>query len=298
MEKYIFGKLRREECIVSMPLIQLYVCCHQLTQVPTHPLLIPIQTGAALTAERFPGFLVDNVGANISAKNRAYCELTAQYWAWKNAMADYYGFFHYRRFLYPDIHEKKPYRIEASPTIAILEKLRYDRFTECIEACDLIAPIGERIYRPVLEHYAAAPFHHGRDLERVREIVEERYPEFGSAMETYLTGTICYFGNIYIMRRSVFEDYCAWLFHILDAFDRRTDMSGYSTQERRVDGYLAERLFGIYYTYQKQRQVLRMLELPRVHFIPERIERRKKRLMNAVLPPGSHRWAVVKGLFM
>ena len=43
--------------------------------------------------------LMDNTGENISEKNSMYCELTAQYWAWKNLNADYYGFFHYRRYL-------------------------------------------------------------------------------------------------------------------------------------------------------------------------------------------------------
>ena len=41
----------------------------------------------------------DDEGDNISQKNKTYCELTAQYWAWKNEDADYYGFFHYRRYL-------------------------------------------------------------------------------------------------------------------------------------------------------------------------------------------------------
>lgn len=41
----------------------------------------------------------DNEGDNISGKNPDYCELTAQYWAWKNIDCDYYGFFHYRRYL-------------------------------------------------------------------------------------------------------------------------------------------------------------------------------------------------------
>ena len=45
-----------------------------------------------------PGFFLDNEGANISSKNKSYCELTTQYWAWKNVDADYYGFCHYRRF--------------------------------------------------------------------------------------------------------------------------------------------------------------------------------------------------------
>ena len=37
-------------------------------------------------------------GINLDI-NSAYCELTTQYWVWKNIDADYYGFIHYRRFL-------------------------------------------------------------------------------------------------------------------------------------------------------------------------------------------------------
>ena len=45
-----------------------------------------------------PGFHLDNEEENISSKNKSYCELTTQYWAWKNVDADYYGFCLYRRF--------------------------------------------------------------------------------------------------------------------------------------------------------------------------------------------------------
>ena len=78
--------------------IKIYVSCHKECFVPSNKLLYPIQVGTCF-AEEIPGVLHDNTGDNISDKNKMYCELTAQYWAWKNDDADYYGFFHYRRYL-------------------------------------------------------------------------------------------------------------------------------------------------------------------------------------------------------
>ena len=273
--------------------IKLFVSCHQPAAVPQHPLLNPIQVGAALTEEQFSGFLQDDVGDNISEKNRAYCELTAQYWAWKNVQADYYGFFHYRRYLYPVERASRPYRIEGAPTLKMLDKLGYNSFAELIPQYDLILPKGENMHLSVREHYAQAPFHHSKDLSLVEEIIRKRYPKYTTAMEEYLSGTMCYFGNIFILNQDVFQDYCGWLFPILAEFDRRTDLANYSPPERRVDGYLAERLLGIWAAHHKE---LRTLELPRVHFIKDPAERRKKELLNFLLPPGSKRRSKIKKL--
>ena len=271
---------------------KLFVCCHKEDAVPKHPLLQPIQVGTALTDRAFPGFLHDNTGENISEKNRSYCELTAQYWAWKNCDADYYGFFHYRRYLYPKPKAKRPYRIERMPTAECLEHLGYENFGSLIKQYDLIVPQGENMYVPVREHYACATYHRENDLTLMERIVREGSPEMSEALESYLSGTIHYFGNIYIMRKDVFRDYCGWLFPVLEEFDTRADFEGYSAQERRVDGYLAERLLGAYYTQRKDE--LRTLELPRVHFEPDSAERIKNVMINAILPPGSRRRSVVK----
>lgn len=274
--------------------IKLFVACHRLEEVPEHPLLCPIQVGAALTDARFPGFLYDDSGDNISTKNRSYCELTAQYWAWKNVNADYYGFFHYRRYLYPDQSEKRPYRIERRPSMFLLDRLGYAQFAEMISQYDLILPKSENMYIPVREHYANAPHHHQKDLMVMEQIVRERCPEYEMALEDYLSNTLCYFGNIYIMKKLVFHDYCAWLFPILEEFDIRADLNGYGQQERRVDGYLAERLLGIYAVHEKKKGMLRIAELPRVHLEPVGVANLGKRLLYYVLPPGSNRRAIVK----
>ena len=271
--------------------IALYVCCHRETEIPAHPLLRPIQVGAALAGRRFPGFLHDDEGENISERNRAYCELTAQYWAWKNSEAEYAGFFHYRRFLYPDAAARRPYILSPTLTDDALKRLGYDGFEAMIREPDLILPRREEMYVPVRQHYAEAQFHHGDDLARMERIVAELYPDDVSAADAYLSGTAQYFGNIFIMRRSVFDAYCSWLFPLLEEFDRRTDTSGRSPQEARVDGYLAERLLGVF--VQAYCGNLKTLELPRVIFTGKDAGFRRK-LLYFCLPPGTKRRAAVK----
>ncbi len=81
-----------------MPDIRLYIACHKEAALPSMPFFYPVQAGAALATQQFENMLQDDTGNHISEKNKSYCELTVQYWAWKNQRADYYGFFHYRRF--------------------------------------------------------------------------------------------------------------------------------------------------------------------------------------------------------
>ena len=64
--------------------IRILIACHKPTYVPKNPLFYPMQVGTALTDRRLEGMTYhDNEGDNISEKNPDYCELTAQYWAWK-----------------------------------------------------------------------------------------------------------------------------------------------------------------------------------------------------------------------
>ncbi|MFT8647164.1 MAG: DUF4422 domain-containing protein, partial [Liquorilactobacillus nagelii] len=75
---------------------EVYIVSHKLVKLPQDRMYVPIQVGTA--DENFTGFVRDNTGDNIAAKNPNYCELTAQYWAWKNRTADVKGLVHYRRY--------------------------------------------------------------------------------------------------------------------------------------------------------------------------------------------------------
>ena len=64
--------------------------------VINNSLLVDVIAGADYQTKPIPEtWVTDNTGDNISKKNKSYCELSTQYWAWKNIDADYYGFCHY-----------------------------------------------------------------------------------------------------------------------------------------------------------------------------------------------------------
>ena len=48
-----------------------------------------------------------------------------------------------------------------------------------------------------------------------------------------------------IAKRTFVERYCEWLFDILFEVEKRIDISNYSVYQKRVFGFLAERMFNI-----------------------------------------------------
>lgn len=272
--------------------VKIYVACHKPSYVPEHPLLVPIQVGAALSEKRFEGMVYDDTGLNISMLNKSYCELTAQYWAWKNDDADYFGFFHYRRYLSFRIKDHmRPYILAYRPDEELLSRHCYDKthMLDLISKYDLIAPIAEEMDVSMRDYYGKSAYHHIEDLELVGNILKEFYPDFSASYDKYINGTIMYPCNIYIMKRELFNDYCAWLFTILNEYDCRRGQAGYIGEEARVNGYLAERLFGVYYTWLKDNTKVKSLELQRIDFMLDRTKYLKRRIKYFIVPPNSRR---------
>lgn len=241
----------------------------------------PIQVGTDVNGVVSEKYLRDNTGEHMSGKNRMYCELTAQYWAWKNLDSDYYGFMHYRRYFS---------FCNRSLSIDKYGNIVYDRLTpealeelgytdkaihRAVEPFDVLSvePQDVRILdgsANVYEHYRNSPYHRVDDLDTVMQIIDEKYPEYSAVSRQYLFGNLGYFCNMYILKREIFHDYCAWLFDILEEHERRTDCSDYDINEYRVSGFLAERLWGIYYTKLKQNKNLKCREIQKSYFIDTR----------------------------
>lgn len=266
--------------VQNKPDIKIFVVCHKPSFVPENPYLFPIQVGAALSKRRLDGMLHDDEGDNISSKNKSYCELTAQYWAWKNIEADYYGFFHYRRYFSfdPDLTRDDGWGNIAYERITekVLEeiKLQPNAMRDLIQKYDVISVKGRRYPRikqkgnalNVYQEYGIADFQHRADLDVVLDVLGEKYPEFKQVADEYMHSNVAYECNMFIMKREVYHAYCQWLFNILFEAEKRIDMTWYSVEEYRVMGYLAERLCGIYLTYLKRQKEIRFFELPKTLF--------------------------------
>lgn len=217
-----------------MMTIQLFVMTHKPFNPPDDPMYIPLHVGRANASDL--GFLGDDTGDSISALNPYFCELTGMYWLWKNYHAcSSIGICHYRRYL-----TNENGCIFTQPQ---LEKLlgQYDIITTKLLTltCTYEQGFSEN--------------HHQKDLLATRDVVKEKYPAYLKTFDALLHGTHTYFGNIFVTSKENYDSYCAWLFDILFAVQKRTDFSGYNNYQKRLFGFLSEFLQTVWMTHHKLR---------------------------------------------
>lgn len=262
--------------------IKIFMCCHNgYNYVP--PLCVPIQCGAALNPP-IKGTIPDNIGDNISDKNRQYCELTAHYYAWKNIDADYYGFCHYRRFFCFNEEASKPYLVRNKLSENDVKLLgSKEQIQTLAENYDVIVPKSEDMGLSVKQHYDTSKFHHAEDLELFIRILKEECPEISDTADIYLSQNKQYFCNMFIMKKELFFDYCKMLFDVMGEFDKQKQLTEKSQMDR-TDGYLGEIFTGIFINH-KIKQGFSVKEIRRLDTECSL----EKKLGYRLLPPESKR---------
>jgi len=213
---------------------ELYICSHFLTSFPEDPHYIPIHVGKALGSENL-GILGDDTGDSISALNKSFCELTALYWMWKNSHADIIGLNHYKRFLAP-----KTNKIEFGGR----DIAGSDDFAELFEGVDIIVPTPVNFAHSAYEHYANNHIHF--DLFLLREQIKEHYPNYIDAYDFILGQNRMIICNMFVSYKKIIDEYCYFLFTILLAMQKMRFYVSYDAYQKRVFGFLAERLFNVW----------------------------------------------------
>lgn len=225
------------------------VAVHKKYWMPKDDIYIPLHVGRDGKADL--GYIGDNSGENISAKNANYCELTGLYWAWKNLKCDYIGLCHYRRyFAGKNIHTNNAEKKKA----LILHRKDYEKL---LQEYDVILPVKRNYYiETVRSQYEHA--HNKRDLDEAEKIIKELYPEYSEAFTKVMSRTKLYILNMFVMKKTLFDEYCSWLFNILFELEKRIDINSYNQYEARVFGFISERLFNVWL----EKQQLKVKEVP------------------------------------
>lgn len=200
----------------------IYVLTHKKYEFPHDPIYIPMQVGSAfhedlhyLRDDGFPG--------NISGKNPYYSELTGIYAVYKSDPdSDVIGTAHYRRYL-----------LDENERLWNEEKI-----TEMLKTYDLISTKRVKLNYSYYEAFGAD--HNRRDLDLLSDVIREKHEVLSPLWKELLNGNRSYFGNMLIAPRSLFMEYCDFLFPILFSLEERVDMTGYNAYQKRLFGFVSE----------------------------------------------------------
>lgn len=217
------------------PTISIAVATHKPYEMPDDGMYLPLHVGAALHPDICPEMQGDDTGDNISQLNPTYCELTGLYWVWRNCASDYKGLVHYRRYL----GGTKPGRRRSQEwRNCILHK---NEALRLLQEADVILPKRRNYYiETVYSHYAHT--FDASQFDQCREILGELEPGYVPAWDRLMESRGAHLFNMFVMRRELFDEYCEWLFPILDELQLRIDSSRYDAFGARYLGRVSERL--------------------------------------------------------
>lgn len=243
--------------------VKILVATHKKYKMPEENIYIPLHVGRE--GKQDLGYIGDNTGENISIKNPNYCELTGLYWAYKNLKCEYIGLCHYRRyFTMKNIFKRA---IQTNNKLDLI--LNKSQIEELLSKYNVILPKKRNYYIETIEsHYKNA--HHIEDLKKVEKIIETDYPEYMESFKSVMNGRTLYLYNMFIMKKDDFDKYCEWLFHILFKLEGSIDISSYDNYQKRIYGFLSERLFNVWIA----KQEFNIKELPILNM--EKVEWVKK----------------------
>ena len=173
--------------------LKIFISCHKRSKVVEKDFLYPIQVGTHYAKDRIETFVHDDEGDNISEKNKKYCELTAQYYVWRHIEADYYGFFHYRRYF--NFNLDKNLKEDAWGSVvydkideAVIEELSIDekKIKDLFKEYDILTTKKRDLSKApgankgitVYKEYIKQEHQHEKELKKLLEVIKYKYQEF------------------------------------------------------------------------------------------------------------------------
>lgn len=206
-----------------MEKIKILVAQHKEAEVFHNEVYTPIHVGKVLSKTDF-GIPGDDTGDNISHLNPYFCELTAQYWAWKNMHdVEYIGLCHYRRYFQTEFTKENVEKLMDGADIVLAKSVYF----------------SENLYSNLSRDLVP------EDIMAFFLYMESRFRNKPIMMNFLIKRNYFNPCNMFVCKKSLFDDFCQWQFSILFDLFEILPKSPY-VREQRLMGYLAELLLPMY----------------------------------------------------
>lgn len=249
--------------------IAVFIATHKSFQRPEGHVFVPLQLG---NQPENLGYLRENQLDNIADKNPYFCELTALYFLWKNVHTPVIGLVHYRRYFAKKRNIVQRRINQLAYLLGLVPKQQTSHHTILTSdeiqqlwqnsQADLIVPAGVDLDTSLYDNYNQN--HHIQDWHIVKQIVEEKAPQYSLTIAKVEQNCILYPYNMFIGKKEIINDYCEWLFDILFEAEKKIDCSQYDSYNQRVFGFLAERLFTAWIVHNQNKYKIKHVPVQRV----------------------------------
>lgn len=212
--------------------LKIYIIAHKPYIIPQLPECYEtLQVG---NGEKFAN-VKDNTGISIAERNSEYCELTGQYWIWKNRPTDFIGFVHYRRVFQDGL--KNNAKIPSA-----------DFYYRLLKKYDWILPEPFPIIKGTVKEQFCM-LHPEIIFKVATDVISQHSPNMLTAFNTIMNRKSISYYNMYVTKWANFDKYMQWLMPILDECYEKIDDTNFSTYNKRYIGFLAERLLNVWIEY-------------------------------------------------
>ncbi|MBS4462094.1 MULTISPECIES: DUF4422 domain-containing protein [unclassified Facklamia] len=215
--------------------INILIATHRQVNLPKLQGYLLVQCGSKINDKIKTEYQRDDDGENISELNPYYSELTGLYWAWKNLETDILGLVHYRRFFVKNKSAKE-----------LLDRvLDADSIVKLLESKDIVVPKKTNYYIETLESHYSNTLNDSH-IDVLRNIIMTNYPSDIHVFNEVMQQTGGYMYNMFIANKKISDEYCEWLFPILDDAYKIIGNKGMTEFEKRYVGRLSELLFNVW----------------------------------------------------
>lgn len=227
--------------------VKLYVITHTPCTFLEGEAILPMAINTPIG--EIMGIIASDTLDNVGHLNHQLAEYSTFYWAWKNDISSQFiSFFHFRRYLI----------LKENPQI-INNVYDYGWDNATVKALfndyDIILPKPMVFGTSVYDQYCGC--HEQRLIDKFMEVINRKYPWVAQSFNNALQGNTGYYCNLFIMRKSDFNNYMTFAFDIFE--EMKEDLA--ASYQGKPFAYLGERLFTCYVEYLKTVEHFRFKEV-------------------------------------